>query len=234
MAKKSKVGRRSRAQKQQDERLFLKLLENVSKQKEQKTVKKIGSPNRRTSKSPNPKGKKPTKKSDVSKSDKTRRRVTSDRGRKTSKPATKGIINKRVEPGSLRAEPTKRGAKRIDFSFGKIRSVDKKIAAFNQQSDDAIKKELRKRGGKPPRGIIVIVSDKEGNEKAFVSPLDFVVNKENVKNFIGEKLEEMKLNFMAWKGMKKADKEFAKEMKEQGYGDYNPDTIQNITIKFIV
>lgn len=183
---------------------------------------------RKAPKTGNKKHKEPAKKIPVK-----NKATASNRSTAGKKATAKGTT--KTQSAKLFTAKQKRGSKRIDFSFGKTKDVNKKIDAFESQSDKAIKNELRKRGGKPPRGIIVIVTDKDGNEKTFVSPLDFVVNKENVKNFVTESLQEMRDNFMMWQKMKKhMPKSLQKEMKEQGYGDYDPDDIEEITIKFII
>lgn len=253
MAKKSKPSARTHTQKKADEKLFLKLLQNVSKAPKQKTTTKSGDRiGRNDSKSNRPRKSKPQKlptKSKVSVQTKTHTR------RKSVKSTSNRIIKRRTESGRLYTEPQKRGSKRIDYTFEKVRSIDKKINLFKQQGGDAIKKELRKRGGKPPRGIIVTVFDKQGREHTQISPLDFVVNKANVENFVGNMLDKMKVDFMAWKDGQKTPKKAKRRKGKKGsdmdtfdslgpgdgggteenpYGDYNPDDIASITIKFIV
>ena len=232
-SKKSRsIRTRSNAQKIADEKLFLKLLENEArkerKQAKQKTIKESRKGKRTDSKSTDKKGtkaKKPVGKTKVPIPSKT------DTRRSNVKSTGKRVSNKRAESGRLRAEPQKRGSKQIDFTFERVRAIDKKINLFKSQSGDEIKKQLRKRGGKPPRGIIVTVTDKKGREKTEISPLDFVVNKDNTQEFITDMLERMRDDFLEWKEM---EDEPGEDIEVNPYADYNPDTIAGITIKFII
>lgn len=237
MAKKSKSAGRSHAQKKADEKLFLKLLENEASKKrqpgKQTPIKKSGRRIGGNIEKANRKGKQQPKnvpsKTKVSISSKT------DAGRRNVKPTKIGTVSKRAESGRLRIEQPrkKRGTNisQINFEFEKVRAIDKKINLFKTGAGSAIKKELRKRGGKPPRGIIVTVIDKKGREKTEISPLDFVVNAANVEQFVADMLERMKADFMEWKDM---EDEPGEDTDVNPYADYNPDTIASITIKFIL
>lgn len=208
----------------------------MAKRKQKADSKKTS---KKTNKKPTPKNDKPIKKRNKQPeklSTKNKISLPSKGNTRRKDVSTTGNrpVKSRTKPDSLRVPRQKRGAKQVEFNFSGVKSADKKIQSFQEHSGKTLKKELKKRGGKPPRGAIIIVNDKDGNEKTFVTPLDFVVNETNVKNFIEEKLNEMKDNFAMWSKMKKVDKDFAKEMKEQGYGDYNPDSIAGITIKWII
>ena len=236
----AKAAIRSKAQKSKDEKLFLKILKYEAEKERPKiqrkpSQQKVSTKTRkRDSGNINPsnrKGKTGTPKQNISKSYKKGGRTSQNRRGKTTPTAGKGIVSKRPSTGRLYTEPQKRGSKQIDFVFEKVRSVNKKIDLFKEQSGSAIKKELRKRGGKPPRGIIVTVRDKKGREKTEISPLDFVVNESNVQNFIADMLERMKADFMEWKDMEENGET---DTDANPYADYNPDTIAEITIKFIV
>lgn len=231
MAKKSKRHARSRAQKIADEKLFLKLLkENERKTSIQKTVSKRGGDgsNRITgvNKERTKRGKqKPVGKSKVSiqtKPDTRGKNVSTTKNRPTPK---------RNEPGRLHTEPRKRGKEEINYSFDKVRSIDKKINLFKEGASKGIKGQLKRHGGKPPRGIIVTVRDKKGREKTEISPLDFVVNESNIQEFVNNMLERMKDDFMEWKDMQENGET---DTDANPYADYNPDTIASITIKFII
>lgn len=266
MAKKSKSAGRSHAQKKADEKLFLKLLENEASKKrqpgKQTPIKKSGRRIGGNIEKANRKGKQQQK--NVSSKAKVSIPSKTDAGRRNVKSTKIGTVSKRAESSRLRIEQPrkKRGTNisQINFEFEKVRAIDKKINLFKTGAGDAIKKELKKRGGKPPRGIIVTVFDKQGREHTQISPLDFVVNKTNVENFVGNMLDKMKVDFMAWKdghkikskrkprkrrGRLRQDEQAMMDThdalgpgeggtEENPYGDYNPDDIASVTIKFIL
>jgi len=243
MAKKIKSIERSSAQKKKDEKLFLKLLkEHERKQTKQKTVKKSRKRNSGISAKKDRKGKTSIKKSKLSEQNKKGIRTKKIGKRKTTSAITKRTRDKRIEPGILRVEKQKKGSKRIDFVFEKVRSIDKKINIFKEQAGTEIKKELKKRGGKPPRGIVVILGGKsivkkDGKlkrvdaERAEISELTFVVNEENVINFVVDKLERIKNAFS--NKMKLTNNGHDLPEDDSG-GIFDPDSIYSITIKFII
>lgn len=143
-----------------------------------------------------------------------------------------GGTNKKLSGKLEVSKQTKKTAKEIHYTFSGVRAVHKKIDLFKAKGKTAIEKQLKKFGGKPPRGLIVLVSDKKGREKAEVSPLDFVVNEENTQKFISDLLDRMKVDFMEWKDMQDND-EPGDDLDVNPYADFNPDTVSEITIKFI-
>lgn len=215
---------------------------NVNKKEGNPIPKNVGKKHSRNSDKSKPKRNPPKTKSDKAGKKSIQKSVALDKVHKQrqskpkkSKAVRKGTDISRAKSGELFTPKQKRGSKRIDYEFKKVRSIDKKIDLFQQQSDKSLTNELRKRGGKPPRGFVLIMTDKDGNEKTFITPLDFVVNKANIKKFVAEKMAEMKDNFVQWSKMKKhMPKDLQQEMKEQGYGEYNPDDIHEMTIKFII
>lgn len=227
MSKKSKSATRSRAQKKADEKLFLKLLKNeASKKPSQGKQKAIAKTRRRHSnifERTNRKGK-PTGKN-VSAKNKVSFQTKGNVSGKNVGTTKIRPISGRLESGRLSAG-RQRGKEQIDFAFSKVRAVDKKINVFKQQSGKAIKNQLKRHGGKPPRGIVVTVYDKKGREHTRMSPLDFVVNENTTENFVTDMLSDMKEDFMEWKEMED-------DTDANPYGDFNPDTIHGITIKFI-
>lgn len=132
------------------------------------------------------------------------------------------------KPPQLVTERRRPNKEQTDFHFQGIRSVDKKIQAFGKGADKAISKQLERKDGKPPKGIIVTVYDKKGREHTTVSSPTFVVNKRNVIKHVDKMLKKMKNDFMEWKDMKDPD-----DLEENPYADYNPETIHAVTIKYI-
>jgi hypothetical protein len=233
--KPAKSTARTPAKKADDEKLFLKLLQSESKTPRKTPVTKRG-----TKRLP-PDTKQPTKgKQGKPGTDKKRTQPIPKTGAKipvdvskVRKRASAGTAKKgtsKTPTGKLVAEKRQRGKEQNDFHFEGVRSVDKKIDLFKAQAKDAIKKQLARRGGRPPRGIIVTVRDKKGREHTRMSDLTFVVNAENVQNFVDEMLADMKADFMEWKDM---EGEPGDDTDENPYKDFNPDNIAEITIKYI-
>jgi len=78
----------------------------------------------------------------------------------------------------------KRGSDKVKLSFKGVKSIQKKIALFEQSEvvDKAIKDQLKRKKGRPPKGIIIIVRDKHGREAALIPPPSMVVNEANIRN----------------------------------------------------
>lgn len=131
------------------------------------------------------------------------------------------------------AKQTKKTGDRINYTFREVRAVDKKLALFKAKGNKAINKQLKKFGGKPPLGIVVTVTDKKGREKTELSRFDFVVNEKNVTDFVNDMLSRMKDDFLEWVEMTDNGNEPADDLDSNPYGDYNPDSIASIQIKFI-
>lgn len=148
---------------------------------------------------------------------------------KVPKQTSKRTTSQGVAKAQLITERRQRGKEQTDFHFEKVRSVNKKIAAFDSQSEKAIANQLSRKGGKPPKGIIVTVRDKKGREHTRISKPDFVVNKKSVKKFTKDMLTEMRDDFMEWKDMQ----DEPQDQDDNPYKDYNPDTIHEINIKYI-
>lgn len=142
------------------------------------------------------------------------------------------VPNVRISGTLEVSKQTKQTKDRINYTFKKIRAVDKKLALFKAKGNQAINKQLKKFGGKPPRGIVVTVTDKNGREKTEISRFDFVVNEKNTVDFVNDMLKRMKDDFMEWVEMEE-NGEPQDDLDKNPYGDYNPDSIASIQIKFI-
>lgn len=147
--------------------------------------------------------------------------------------------------GHLKIEPYQRGSNRLSTSFGKVRKIENKIDLFaNSESlQKEIKKQLSRKGGKPPKGMIIIVKDKKGNEAAHVTMPSFVVNEGNIQKEIKKFLKELKKDYSKYAeslsdGGKAGDTFDVlgvgeRDSEADGYESYNPDNIVNIDIQFI-
>lgn len=153
---------------------------------------------------------------------------------------SKSVSQRSVRKGSYKTQPKtggrlitekrQRNKEQTDFHFEGVRNVFKKIDTFKQQAKPAIKNQLQRKGGKPPRGFIVTVYDKKGREKTEKTPLDFVVNENSIQEFIESMLERMAIDFEEWKDM---EDEPGEDTDDNPYNDFNPDTIEEISIKYI-
>lgn len=132
----------------------------------------------------------------------------------------------------------KRGNKQLDFTFSGVRKLEKKQDLF--KSSPEVKQKIDrmvKLKGKPPRGVVVIVSGKKLNDdgtktlasKTSVSPLDFVVNTKNVSAYVDGILNAMQSDFEEWQDMEGEPSDGETDQ----YGTFDPDTINGVSIKFI-
>lgn len=218
-----------------------KVSHKAGKKNPSKTRKRVTSSNRlpKNKRKKNVQQKNRVRKSKLVKKVLVKRKVQPNKKQRTGK-SRKGVKQK-VKPtqkqaprndGKFKAVKSTRGSiPQIDFSFSKVRKVDKKISLFKDYAGESIGKQLRTKKGKPPKGIIVTVRDKSGREKTELSRFDFVVNKESTQKFVGDMLGRMKDDFMEWVEMDESGD--VPDGDANPYGDYNPDTISNITIKFI-
>lgn len=164
-----------------------------------------------------------------------------------SSPRGKGIKSTTVSAsrkikGVLRvAKQNRKTWKELDFDVSSVVDINDKISLFEAQAAPYIKKQLKKRGGKPPRGIVVIVTDENGNTAGAASALTFVVNLENVIKFVVDFLKELLDNAEYFqKQINKVQKSGAsslrdilEQLSEENYGNIELNTIVSITIKFI-
>jgi len=152
-----------------------------------------------------------------------------------TKPKKSAIV--KTEVGKI-VYSKRRGNKQIDFTFANVRKIEKKKNLFKSSPD--VKEKIQrmvKLKGKPPRGVVVIVSGKKLNEdgtkspgtKTSVSPLDFVVNTANVQGYIDGILENMESDFEEWQDMEGEPSDGETDQ----YGTFDPDTINGVSIKFI-
>jgi len=149
----------------------------------------------------------------------------------------------KARSGSVTIKPRQRGKQTIEIGFKGVRSIGKKVDLIN--SSDAIQKQiknqLKRKGGKPPKGIIIIVRDKKGNEAAHVSIPSFVVNEKNVKSELEKFTKELKEEYSeTQQNLSDEDGNLLDRGEgggggagDEGYKDYNPDDIEEIEIKFI-
>lgn len=241
MAKKrsnvSPIRARSAAQKKADQKLFTKLIQSYvnktegktsasnTERKSVRTDRQKYSKGKATKETGHKKGKKSVQKTIVE-----NKAIPKTYRKRVSKTSTsKGVKPSKIS-GKLIVEKRQRNKEQTDFHFSGVRSVDKKIALFNKEANKAINKQLNRKGGKPPRGIIVTVYDKKGREHTRISPLDFVVNEKTILEFVKGMLLDMKDDFMEWSEMQD---EPGDDTDSNPYADYNPDSISSITIKYI-
>lgn len=146
--------------------------------------------------------------------------------------------------GKLEVTKQTRGTgKQLEYSFKKVKNIDKKITLFSEQSKESIKKQLKKFGGKPPRGFQVIVSASKGKGKykkpvivSSVTPYDFVVNEISTVKYVTGFLTELKDAAELYKiASEESDiNEDEGELGETGsFENIDPDNINEILIKFI-
>ena len=109
--------------------------------------------------------------------------------------------------------------------------MDKKAKLFSQQAGEELTKILKRKGGKPPKGFVVIVSDNEGQQIGEVSPVDMAVTKDNIKKFVTEKLDRMATDYLEYIDMVESG-EPLEDLDANPYADYNPNKINQVTIKF--
>lgn len=127
----------------------------------------------------------------------------------------------------------------IDYTFKGVKSIQKKLELFERYADDSLIKQFKRKGGKPPRGVVVVVTGKKGKGKKSatveigkVSPFDFVVNKKNVKAFVKGIIEKIRDDAEEFMDMGDADgsEDF---LEDHSGADVNPDSIESIMLKFI-
>lgn len=150
----------------------------------------------------------------------------------------------RTSPGKAKAPRLKtqvtsrhsRTKEQIEFRFKGSKSIASKLGALERQAtvSKAIKAQLKRKEGRPPRGAVVVVSDKDGNELAFPTPPDMVINEANLKAFIEDKTKEMARDHTKWLKFKKAQRKgYVDEDSDNPYGEFNPNGINAINVKFI-
>jgi hypothetical protein len=163
----------------------------------------------------------------------TSKRAKKATGRKERKPKAKKQSGKIVYS-------KRRGNKQLDFTFSGVKKLDKKKGLFksSKEVDRTISRMILLKG-KPPRGVVVIIGGKKINsdgtkEKAHrtvVSPLDFVVNKENTIAFVDGILDKMEIDYEEWIDMEGEPDDGNGDV--DSYGTFEPDTVNEISLKFI-
>jgi hypothetical protein len=91
----------------------------------------------------------------------------------------------------------KRNSERIKVSFGKTKDIESKIQSFanSKKLSDSIDKQLKRKKGKPPKGLIIIVRDKKGAEAAHVTRPSFVANKKNIEKELAKFTKDLKKDY---------------------------------------
>lgn len=148
------------------------------------------------------------------------------------KPRGKGRSKaKRPLPQTSVAVRHSRKEHKIELVFKGVKSVARKASAIktNKAFERKLALQLERKEGRPPMGFLVLLSDKHGNTAAKVSPPDMVVNQANIEKVIQERMKELEDSY---------DPEIADAMDNgeggdtEGYEDYNPEDITDITIEF--
>lgn len=130
-----------------------------------------------------------------------------------------------------------------DFFFSKRQTLVRKQAIFNADKRVAktIQTQLRRKGGKPPGGIVVIFTGKalvkvDGKlkkvdaQRAYVSDYTLVINEASIHRFIDAKLTLIRQDFTQWM---KATSNGETLSEDDSKGIFLPDSISQISIKFI-
>lgn len=96
--------------------------------------------------------------------------------------ATKGVERETRVTGTTKVSHGKT-KQTISVSFKGVRDIGKKAALFEKSSkvDAAIAKQLKRKGGKPPRGFVIKVTDKDGRVAGDVSHPSVAVNHGNIR-----------------------------------------------------
>lgn len=154
----------------------------------------------------------------------------------SKKPLTKGkrkpvkVATKTRIRGTLIIK-RERGKEVIKISFKNVRDIEKKIALLESslELEKANKNQLKRKGGKPPKGLIIVVRNKTGVETAHVTRPSFVSNQKNILKEFRKYMRDLKQSHKLWvlQGRPKDD-----EMDESG-ASFNPNSIESIDIKFI-
>lgn len=155
----------------------------------------------------------------------------------------KGARKQRVQPIAEITRP-KRTEQKLEIRFKHVRSIDKKISLINGKGVDKVfKQQFKRKGGEPPLGLVVTVTDSSGRRVSDIAPPDMVINRANVKDFVSRFLKVLKNNNVRWRernanlstsemraltrGMNKKDK------RQFDYDAMNPDNASRITVKFL-
>ncbi len=143
---------------------------------------------------------------------------TSGKGVKRTKPINKALVKGKVsqpkKPPTTSPKKAKRNVARVRFkevgiarrkrnserikvSFGKTKDIESKIESFanSKKLSDSIDKQLKRKKGKPPKGLIIIVRDKKGAEAAHVTRPSFVANKKNIEKELAKFTKELKKDY---------------------------------------
>ena len=169
--------------------------------------------------------------------------------RKSRKKSVKAI--RKTQAKAIDILKYKRGSNRIKTSFKRFKEIDKKITAFNSSNELnlSIKKQLKRKGGKPPKSLIMIVRDKNGNEAAHVTDYSLVITEKSVKKELSKFTKELKRDYNRYiQRLSKLNDYNLPIVKSlvnkqlnhgvnfgipQGYQNYNPDSIEGIDLQFI-
>ncbi len=120
----------------------------------------------------------------------------------------------------------KRGSNAIVYNL-KGRSINRNLNAIEQTTPQRLS-YLMKKNDKPPQAVVIkILSKEEGKHKTILSPPDFVVNEKNVKAFIKGIINRIDED---WSDFQDNDEEGD---GSENYELFDPDTINQISIKFI-
>lgn len=128
-----------------------------------------------------------------------------------------------------------RNKHQIELIFKGSRKIEKKILAVNHSEEvkKAIANQLKRKEGRPPRGFIIIVSDKKGNTTVKKSPADMVVNEDSIQSLLKKYTEELGDTYQQYlaDGEGNEEEDYTPDERED-YEDYNPDNIVSIMIRF--
>jgi hypothetical protein len=168
-------------------------------------------------------------------------KVSTKQSNPSGKAAKQGTKSRTKNAGLSIQKP--RGENRINIAFKGIKKLKDKIDVFNSDAKKEIKKQLQKKGGKPPRAIVVIVDGTRGRgkkkqpvEAARVSPVDLPINTDTVLDFTSGYLQELQENYLTFIEMQEviSGEEFDPDLfDDENYGDFDPDNVNGISIKFI-
>lgn len=133
--------------------------------------------------------------------------------------ATQGKVKRsgRVDVKQAKKKPV------FEVRFPGSKTIKDKSDLFNTSSkvSKAIDKQLKRRKGKPPRGVIVWVVDKDGNRAGFISDPRLHVDKKGVL-----KTAKKVLTKDYWK-------DFHKKKQASGDTEFKPQNIKSVNVEFV-
>lgn len=162
--------------------------------------------------------------------------VTKAKSKVSGKPVRQGKAKhskQRSKPTVEITRPKSRKDQKIHFTFKHVRSVDKKLNLIDSATDKVLSQQFKRKGGEPPLGLVVTVTDRNGRSASDLAPSDMVINRQNTKDFIKRWMNALKSNNIKFRERNHNLPKGSKPVKDNNYDDFNPDNATTITVKFI-